>query len=170
MRSKRFGLAAVAAVAVAAPLGVALPASASPLGNVPIPGAGGDAPQVKVSPSTVTENDSGNVAFTVAGSNFDPGQQVTIHSSGLDAACKAGDSLKDQTATADYNGNFGVPATGEKCSAGTYRIDVSEKSTPNKTYTGTLHVNAPHGNSSSHGDNSENGNGDGVLGLGFLGL
>ncbi|NUR27644.1 MAG: hypothetical protein HOV83_17680 [Catenulispora sp.] len=85
-------------------------------------------------------NRNGNVSIIVEGSDLPPLMNLRLSSAGLDAACVGGNSLDGATVQADLSGDFNVVATGTTCIDGTYRVDVSEQSTPYQTFSADVTI------------------------------
>jgi hypothetical protein len=85
---------------------------------------------------------NGNVSFIVEGRDLPPLMDLSLSSAGLNAACVGGNSLDGQTVQADLSGDFNVGATGTTCIDGTYRIDVTEQSTPYETFSADVTIDS----------------------------
>lgn len=148
---RRMGYLAAAATGVLAPLVLTLPASAvpahDPLG-LDLPSLsdffGSPEFQDDASDSSTDEgfviadatsaDRSGKVSIIVEGHDLPPLMPVELSSAGLNAACIGDNSLHGLKTVTDLSGSFNITATGMLCIDGTYRIDVTEQSTPYKTF------------------------------------
>jgi hypothetical protein len=145
---RRMGYLAAAATGVLAPLALALPASAAPATTVTpashsfLGGLLGDGDSRdddsrysgSVDAYASKADRDGDVSIIVWGEDFPPHMDLRLTSAGLDAACRDGNSIDGAHAETDLDGDFNLVGTGETCIDGTYRIDVTEQSTPYQTF------------------------------------
>ncbi|GAA0421141.1 hypothetical protein Acor_83040 [Acrocarpospora corrugata] len=104
--------------------------------GAPRPASGATA--LVTSPTSTVPTTDGDIAFVVDGWNFPSNVKVGLESTGLNAACTGGTSLRRTQATADRNGRFTVAVVRKGCVTVAYQLEATEMQTPFKTYTTTL--------------------------------
>lgn len=120
---------AATAVGLITPVAFAVPALAQP----------NDTDSENINITAETTDETGEVSFSIEGSNLSPSTPVEITSSDVDDACQSNE-LDGLTETTDEDGNLSLTAAANNCDPGTYTVEITQLDDSGETFTESVTI------------------------------